>query len=762
MTSKPARQLQLIATQWVIGSGVLALVTVVGFKLHIDAPTAALIYLSVLVLVSLWATVVPALATAVAAMLCLDYFFTPPLFRIRIEQTVDVVAVITFAGAALVITRLRSVTRQSVEVIRGLKNEIELVVDTIPALAWSARPDGSRDFVSRRWLEYTGVAEKGGLGWGWTDTLHPEDRAGYMEQWKGAMAAGEPLEVETRLRRADAVYEWFLIRAVPLRDANGRIARWYGTATDIEDRKRAERLLAGEKRILETIARGASLPVTLDGLCRFVEQLSGDHLASILLLDSDGIRLRHGAAPNLPRAYVEAIDGLTIGPARGSCGTAAYRRKSVIVSDITTDPLWVDFRELASTHGFRACWSTPIVSTDQRVLGTFAMYAREPWSPTPYQRDLVEQITHLASIAIERRQAEDVLEHHVRLLDLTHDTIFVRDANTNVITFWNRGAEELYGWTREEAVGRVTHDLLKTVFPAPLEEIGAQLQRTGRWEGEMVHTTRSGTQVIVASRWSLQPDESEGRILETNNDITGRRHAEDAARRAQEELTHAARVATMGELSASIAHEVNQPLSGVVINANASLRWLAGPSPNLEEARDALQRIIRDGKRASDVIARVRALSRKDVTERERLDLNEIIRAVVALAQGELRKNRVMLKTQLADHLPAVLGDRIQLQQVVLNLMMNAIEAMSVVSDRPRELAISTYGEGEQVRVTVQDSGTGLDPQAMGRIFDAFYTTKHSGLGMGLSISRSIVDNHGGKLWAVPNEGPGTTFQFTV
>ena len=219
----------------------------------------------------------------------------------------------------------------------------------------------------------------------------------------------------------------------------------------------------------------------------------------------------------------------------------------------------------------------------------------------------------------------------------------------------------------------------------------------------------------------------------------------------------------MGELTASIAHEVNQPLSGMVLNANASLRWLAGATPNLDEAREALSRIIRDGNRASDVIAKIRALLMKTDMEKERLDMNDAIREVVALAQGEMRRTGVALRAELEGDLPRVLGDRVQLQQVILNLVMNGIEAMSAVTDRSRDLLIrSRQHESDKVLVAVQDSGMGLDPKNMERIFDAFYTTKAQGMGMGLAISRSIVENHGGRLWAVPNDGPGATFQFTL
>jgi C4-dicarboxylate-specific signal transduction histidine kinase len=253
-------------------------------------------------------------------------------------------------------------------------------------------------------------------------------------------------------------------------------------------------------------------------------------------------------------------------------------------------------------------------------------------------------------------------------------------------------------------------------------------------------------------------------------DITERKRAEEelrqkeaSLREAQTELAHVSRVTTMGELAASIAHEVNQPLSGIVTNANAGLRWLAGEYPNLEEAREAMKRIIRDGNRAGDVVAQMRALFKKDGTPKEWLDINEAIEEVVVLTQSETRRNKVGLRMGLEGNLPPVMGNRVQLQQVIMNLILNAIEAMSTVEDRKRELLIrSQRGGGDEVRVAVQDSGMGLDPLIAERIFDAFHTTKPAGLGMGLSISRSIVESHGGRLWATPNDDFGTTFQFTL
>ena len=258
-------------------------------------------------------------------------------------------------------------------------------------------------------------------------------------------------------------------------------------------------------------------------------------------------------------------------------------------------------------------------------------------------------------------------------------------------------------------------------------------------------------------------DTLELKVRELERANAERNQAQDALHKAQAELAHMTRLTTMGELTASIAHEVNQPLAGVVTNANAGLRWLAGASPDLNEAREALRRIVRDGNRASDVIARIRTLMKKGETDRTRLDVNRVIQEMVELTRGEVLQRNVSLKAELSANLPLIIADRVQLQQVLLNLIINAAEAMSANKERPRLLSIrSERVEPSTVRVAVQDTGIGLDSQQVERLFEAFYTTKPNGLGMGLSICRSIVEAHGGRLWATPNDGPGTTFQFTL
>jgi signal transduction histidine kinase len=246
-------------------------------------------------------------------------------------------------------------------------------------------------------------------------------------------------------------------------------------------------------------------------------------------------------------------------------------------------------------------------------------------------------------------------------------------------------------------------------------------------------------------------------------DITARKLAEEALHKAQAELAHVTRVTTLGEMTASIAHELKQPLSAIVNNGSACLRWLSRDDPNLHEARAAAQRVIRDGNRASEVITGIRALVRKAGSEKAPLDINQAIQEVVHLTEHETLQKRVVLRTELAADLPFVLGDRVQLQQVLLNLITNGVEAISSVADRPRDLLVySRLHESNQVLVAVQDSGVGIESEDLKKLFDPFYTTKSQGMGMGLAISRSIIENHGGKLWASANNGPGATFQFTL
>jgi signal transduction histidine kinase len=367
-------------------------------------------------------------------------------------------------------------------------------------------------------------------------------------------------------------------------------------------------------------------------------------LCSVLLLDEDGQHVRHGAAPSLPKPYTKAIDGLSIGPKAGSCGTAMYRREPVIVTDILQDPLWEAYRAMVEPYGFRACWSTPILAHSGKALGSFAMYYREPRSPSPAETRALEMATHLAGIAIARKLA------------------------------------------REER---------------------------------------------------------------------------ERLRQAQADLAHINRVTTMGELTASLAHEIRQPISAAVTNAKTCLRWLRRDEPDVAEASAAVSRLVNDVTRASDIIGKISLLFKKGAPQRELADVNELVREMIVLLRNEANRYSISIRTELAEGLPKVMADRVQLQQVFMNLMLNGIEAMKEMANGSELTIKSEAGDG-QLLISVSDTGVGLSPEQADQIFRAFFTTKDNGTGMGLPISRSIIESHGGHLWFTGNSGPGATFQFTL
>ena len=331
--------------------------------------------------------------------------------------------------------------------IRRSEIELRTIVDALPAQAWASRADGYNIFCNQQWLDYSGFTQETARGWSYRDTIHPEDLGPYIEKWNAFSAQGVSIEAEARFRRVDGVYRWFLIRAVPVRDENGNILKWFGTNTDIDDRKRAEDLLEGEKRILEMVATGKPLVETLEGVCNFVEESFGDCMASVMLVDSAGC-LRSGAAPRFPKEFIELIDGITIGPTVGSCGTAAFRREQVIVSDMETDPLWDDYRDLARRFGFRAGWSTPIFSSDREVTGAFGIYWDHPCSPSPFHFHVISQVTHLAAIAIERQRSLEAIRTSERFAQ----------AHTEALT---RTLSEL---TRESDFDRIAGHVLRTLI----------------------------------------------------------------------------------------------------------------------------------------------------------------------------------------------------------------------------------------------------------------------------------------------------------
>jgi PAS domain S-box-containing protein len=369
----------------------------------------------------------------------------------------------------------------------------------------------------------------------------------------------------------------------------------------------------------------------------------------------------------------------------------------------------------------------------------------------------------------ERKRAEDALKRSEAFLAEAQRLSRIGSLSWRVETGEITWSEELYRIFGFERDVPVTLDLIATrVHPEDIPLMN-----------DMVERARGAVRDFEYEHRLLMPDntvkylhliahgirDNDGRLeyIGAVQDVTQRKSSEEALAKARSELAHVASVTSLATLTASIAHEVNQPLSGIVTNASTCLRMLTLDPPNVEGARETARRTIRDGNRASDVITRLRALFSKKHTLAEQVDLNDATREVIVLSLSELQRNRLIVRCELADDLPLVAGDRVQLQQVILNLLRNASDAMNTVHDRPRELLIRTErDEGDRVLLSVKDAGIGFDPQTVDRLFETFYTTKNDGMGVGLCVSRSIIESHQGRLWATLNEGPGATFSFSI
>ena len=789
--------------------------------------------------------------------------------------------------------------KRAEEALRSAERNLSLTINTIPTLIQVSRPDGSVLSVNQAVLDYYGITLQDMQEENFRARFyHPDDVERVREEREEALKRPLQFEYERRALGKDGKYRWFLVRYNPLLDDQGRIDRWYATAFDIEDRKRAEALLAGEKRLLEMVAGGNTLTSILDALCRLVEETASGCICGILLLDKGSTSLELARGPSLSPGYNEAILGWPFNPDSGPCARAFFLKAQVIVADVASDLQWdaYGWRALALSYGLRACWSTPILSSENTVLGTFALYSREPGGPTPQLQDVIGQMTHLAAVAIERQRAVEQLQAEQELLDLAQKSARAMAFDWYIqqeVNVWSPEQEALYGlppgsfdgtyqsWKKliyapdwhtvvdaikhAHETGNVSAEF-RVMWPdgslhwlstngrmffddagEPLRMVGftsdvtrrktieedlrrsaaflaqaQQVSRTGSfswrvatneitWSEElyriyqfdpgttitldlirtrvhpedltlyekMVEQARNGADDFEWQYRLLMPDRSIKYMLAVARatrdqagqleyiaavrDVTAHRLADEALDKARSELAHVARIMTLGALTASIAHEVNQPLSGIITNASTCMRMLDAEPPNVDGARETTKRTIRDGRRAADVITRLRALFTHKDTATELVDLNQATEEVIALSRTELERNGVITRTELSEGLPLVTGDRVQLQQVILNLLRNGSDAMSAVDDRPRELLFRTELEqGARVCVSVRDAGVGFELQSLERLFQTFYSTKDDGMGIGLAVSRSIIENHHGRLWATPNDGPGATFSFSI
>jgi PAS domain S-box-containing protein len=598
----------------------------------------------------------------------------------------------------------------------------------MPALAWSARPNGEADFFNEHYLKYVGLSSKQAEGWGWTAAVHPDDMAYLSGVWQGALASGAPTEAEARLRRYDGTYRWHLFRASPLRSENGEIVKWYGVNTDIEDRKSTEERLRESERQARLI----------------VDTIPGQ------------------VAVLLPNGIIEAVNPQLV----AYCGRDAEALQNwgsdgtVHPDDMPIiGPVFVRSLETGVPYEFEC--------RIRRFDGVYRWFQvrglplRDPAGRISRWYSLLTDVDDRKQAEIELRQAYNSFADAQRL---SKTGSFITDIIADDHN-WSDEAYRIFEFDRGSKVSVLR--IRDLVNPADLEHFDSVIARGAA--GEPVDfdfriTTPSGTTKHIRGLAHVV-ERVAGRPLFVGalQDVTETRLAEEALNKTRSELAHVARVTALSTLTASIAHEVSQPLSGIMTNANTGLRMLIAEPPNVEGARKTLQRTLRDGNRASEIVARLRALFSKKSVAAETVHLSEAAREVIALSLGELQRNSVSVRAELAESLPPIVGDRVQLQQVILNLLLNASDAMRSVDTRPRRVTVKTdRDEDGNACLSVEDSGVGIDPEVASKLFDAFYTTKAGGMGIGLSVSRSIIERHGGKIWAAPNDGPGATFRFSI
>jgi PAS domain S-box-containing protein len=612
-----------------------------------------------------------------------------------------------------------------------LENELNsrLILHSIPGLVCTMSPTGELDRFNPQILEYFGKTPEELKGWATSDAVHPDDVPRVVAAFSHSITTGTPYDIEHRCRRADGVYRWFQVRALPVRDTADRITGWYVLLTDIDDRKRAEDAIRASERDLNQIIN--AIPA----------------LAWSARPD--------GSAEFFNQHYLDYV-GLSAEQAKDWGWMVA-----VHPDDLNDLLAWLR-RMIASDQAAECEGRLRRFDGEYRWFLFRTNPVRDEFGKTFKWYGTKTDIDDLKRAEEELRRSQAFIAEGQRLARLGSFSWRVESGEIA----WS---DQLYRIFEYEPGGLVTLERIGSrVHPEDMPLLGDMIARAQRAAGDLEYEHRllmPNQSVKYLHLLAHGTHDQDGRLeyLGAVQDVTERRLAEEALTQARSDLAHVTRVTSLGVLTASIAHEVNQPLSGIITNASTCLRMLAADPPNIEGARETAKRTIRDGNRASELITRLRALFSNKESTTEPVDLNEAAQEVIALSLSELQRNRVILRAEFADGLPVVTGDRVQLQQVILNLLKNASDAMSAVNDRPRQLRIRTErGTDDQVRLTVQDAGVGLDPQARDRLFQAFYTTKNGGMGIGLSVSRSIIERHHGRLWAEPNDGPGAIFSFSI
>ena len=563
---------------------------------------------------------------------------------------------------------------------------------------------------------------------------------------------------------------WTRVTGRPLHSPDGDLVGGVIVCQDITPIKEEEFFRAGQSRVLEMIVADAPLFDVLTSLVLLMEGQAEGLRCSILVLARDGKRVHHGAAPHLPEAYVKAVNGLAIGPRNGSCGTAMYLKRPIVVQDVMTDPLWTDYRKLAEICGLTACWSTPILSSKGDVLGSFAMYRGEKRGPRAEENRLTEIATHIAGIAIERQLQQEILRERDARISLA--------AESADLAFWVLYPDDTPAWMSEkgrlmygfDSNLRLTCDLiLSRVHPDDRPKVKAEYDRAaalyGTFESEHRLLLPHGRTrwVIMRGRFLKDKDNNPLETIGVTVDVSTQKEADIQLQTQREEMAHRNRVALMGEMTASFAHELNQPLAAIANNASAGRKVLERGNADLTFLGELFQDMAADGQRAIEVIKGIRALVRKEKSARGLLDLNAVITDTVRLVGSDVMRRESTITTELDPSLPQVEAAPVQIQQVLLNLIMNALDASESLPPSYRRIVVSTRCEkGTTAEVTVRDFGTGLPGDRPEKVFDHFFSTKAAGMGMGLAIVKSIIEAHGGTITAQNAPDRGACFSIRL
>jgi len=660
------------------------------------------------------------------SILYLENYLTPRVFtpdRITVLKVLASQAAISFENARLY------------RDLESSERELREVIETIPSMAWSAGADGAAEFFNGRWLAYAGLTADQAQGWGWTVAVHPGDLSVLVNYWRTLMASGQSGEFEARLRRFDGVYRWFLFRATPSVDDNGTVVKWYGTNTDIEERKKAEQAL---KRSEAYLAEAQRLTHTgscaMDGASRETMYWSEEMFRLFGFDQQQGLPM---SSQWLQRVHPEDRDKVKLATDR------------TFLKKVDCD---VEFRivKLDGTvkhiHGI----GHPVLSSNGdlvQVVGTMV--------------DITERICSEEAL----KRSETYLAQAQRVAHIG-SWVFntVRMEPLHLSKEWHR----LQGFDPKEGMP-TWKQRLQRIHPMDRERYEQAFNRAIAEKSDLDAEFRillpDSTVRYIRSLGHpvLDAFGDASQMMGVIMDVTESRQAEEERERLRQELAHLARlnrVSTIGELTASLAHEIKQPIGAAVTNAQACLRFLNDGQPDVSEAREAALEMTRDATRAADIIDSVRSLYRKNSPHQEIVDVNGVIREMVVMLQGEANRYSVEMRTGLGENLPDVVADRVQIQQVLMNLINNGIEAMR---DAGGELSVkSQLAADGQLLISVSDTGVGLPSGKEAEIFNPFFTTKLQGTGLGLAITRSIVEAHGGRVWAGVNSGRGTTFYFTL